>query len=168
MGNQACWNRSKALAAARGGARAGKPRWVRILVITEGCSMAAMIFKVPPDWGQCSIAKPLARSRQVWRYTTHRQAGRDARYGIRSNSHMTAQTTRGRAPSPEAAQRRYGLPHKPRSGKVGGCRPGHPCARTLGRRARSGRVDLYQALAIAKSCENNTTGVIEEMMKFGL
>ena len=29
----------------RGGARAGKPRWVRILANTEGCSMAAMIFK---------------------------------------------------------------------------------------------------------------------------
>ena len=33
-GDQASWNRSKALAAARGGARAGKPRCVRILVIT--------------------------------------------------------------------------------------------------------------------------------------
>ncbi|MGH9959393.1 MAG: hypothetical protein ACREBC_20090 [Pyrinomonadaceae bacterium] len=45
MGDQASSNRSKALAAARGGARAGKPRWVRILVVTGGCSMAAMIFK---------------------------------------------------------------------------------------------------------------------------
>ena len=34
--DQASWNRSKALAAARGGARAGKPRWVRILAITGG------------------------------------------------------------------------------------------------------------------------------------
>ena len=54
--DQASWNRSKALAAARGGARAGKPRCVRILVITGGCSMAAMIFKVPPQCGQCSIS----------------------------------------------------------------------------------------------------------------
>ena len=46
-GDQACWDPSKALAAVRGGARAGKPRWVRILVIT-GDSMAAMIVKVPP------------------------------------------------------------------------------------------------------------------------
>ena len=45
VGDQACWNPSKALAAARGGARAGKPRWVRILVTTGGCSMAAMNFK---------------------------------------------------------------------------------------------------------------------------
>jgi len=34
-----------------GGARADKPRWVRILAITGGSSMAAMIFKVPPQWG---------------------------------------------------------------------------------------------------------------------
>ena len=56
MGDQASSNRSKALAAARGGARAAKPRWVRILVVTEGCSMAAMNFKVPPHWEQCSIS----------------------------------------------------------------------------------------------------------------
>jgi hypothetical protein len=53
--DEAGWNRSKALPAARGGARAGKPRWVRILVITGGCSMAAMIFKVPPHREECSI-----------------------------------------------------------------------------------------------------------------
>ena len=33
---------------ARGGALMDKPRWVRILAITVGCSMAARIFKVPP------------------------------------------------------------------------------------------------------------------------
>ena len=64
MGDQASWNRSKALAAARGGARAGKPRWVRILVITEGCSMAAIIFKVPPHWGQCSMSISNTRLRK--------------------------------------------------------------------------------------------------------
>ena len=60
-----------------------------------------------------TAVKPLARSRHVWRYAMRKQAGREARYGIRPGSHMTAQTTRGRPPSPEAAQRRYGLPHKP-------------------------------------------------------
>ena len=50
-GDQACWNRSKTLAAARGGAQAGKPRWVSILAITVESTMAAMIFKVPPHWG---------------------------------------------------------------------------------------------------------------------
>ena len=38
-------------AGARGGTRADKPKWVRILAITAGSSMAAMIFKEPPHWG---------------------------------------------------------------------------------------------------------------------
>jgi hypothetical protein len=41
---------------ARGGALMDKPRWVRILAITVGWSMAAMIFEVPPYWGHCSIS----------------------------------------------------------------------------------------------------------------
>ena len=44
---------ARAIGAVRG---AGKPRWVRTLANTEGCSMAAMIFKGPPQWGQCSIS----------------------------------------------------------------------------------------------------------------
>ena len=38
----------------RGGARAGKPRCVRILTMTAGSSMAAMILNSPPHCGQCS------------------------------------------------------------------------------------------------------------------
>ena len=55
-GNQATSNRSKGLGAARGGARAGKPRWVSILAMTGGSTMAAMIRKEPPQWGHCSIS----------------------------------------------------------------------------------------------------------------
>jgi hypothetical protein len=44
---QALWMRAKCRADDRGGARADKPRWVRILAITVGCSMTAMIVKVP-------------------------------------------------------------------------------------------------------------------------
>ena len=33
-----------------------KPRCVRILAITVGSTMAAMIFKVPPHWKHCSIS----------------------------------------------------------------------------------------------------------------
>ncbi len=40
-------DRSIRRAGARGGARVGRPRWVRILTITGGSSMAAMIFKAP-------------------------------------------------------------------------------------------------------------------------
>ncbi len=54
--DQAIWNRSNDRAGDRGGARADKPRGVGILAITGGCSMAAMIFKVPPHWGQCSMS----------------------------------------------------------------------------------------------------------------
>jgi hypothetical protein len=39
----------------RSGALMDKPRWVRILAITVGSSMAAMIFKGPPHWGYCSL-----------------------------------------------------------------------------------------------------------------
>src|ERR1700739_4251543 len=42
FGSQTVWNRSKRCAGARGGARAGRPRWLRILTITGGSSMAAL------------------------------------------------------------------------------------------------------------------------------
>src|SRR5215475_5543908 len=41
---QIVWNRSTRRAGARGGAWFGRPRWVRILSITGGSSIAAMIF----------------------------------------------------------------------------------------------------------------------------
>ena len=53
---QAAWNRSSRCAGARGGARVGRPRWARILTITGGSSMAAMIFKPAPQFGQCSMS----------------------------------------------------------------------------------------------------------------
>ena len=37
-----------------------------ILVITGGCSMAAMIFKVPPQCGQCSLSISNTRLRKLW------------------------------------------------------------------------------------------------------
>ena len=46
--DQAAWNRGKARAGERGGARVGKPSWLRILTITGGSSIAARIFKAPP------------------------------------------------------------------------------------------------------------------------
>jgi hypothetical protein len=60
-----------------------------------------------------TVAKPLARPRQVWRYTTRQRAAVDARSGLAPRSHMTARVTRGRPPSPETAQRRYGLLNGP-------------------------------------------------------
>src|SRR5215510_11159327 len=36
---QIVWNRSTRRAGARGGARVGRPRWLRILMITDGPSM---------------------------------------------------------------------------------------------------------------------------------
>ena len=50
------------LTAARGSARAGKPRWDlgdhgRMLdACPEPVEGAAMIFKVPPHWGHCSMS----------------------------------------------------------------------------------------------------------------
>ena len=45
-------------------ARAGKPRWVRILAMTEGSSMAARIVKVPPHCGHCSMSISNTRLRK--------------------------------------------------------------------------------------------------------
>ena len=53
-GDQAAWNRASGRTGERGGARVGKPRWVKILAITAGSSMAAMSFKAPPQFGQRS------------------------------------------------------------------------------------------------------------------
>src|SRR5262249_53520060 len=47
FGSQVVWNRSNRCAGERGGARVGRPRWVRILTITGRSSIAAMIFKLP-------------------------------------------------------------------------------------------------------------------------
>ena len=58
---QIVWNRANRRAGARGGARAGRPRCVRILTITAGSSMAAMIFKLPPQFGQCSMSMSKTR-----------------------------------------------------------------------------------------------------------
>ena len=44
---QIVWNKSNRCAGERGGAPGSRPRWVRILAITSGSSMAAMIFKLP-------------------------------------------------------------------------------------------------------------------------
>ena len=56
MCDQAACNRSTRRAAERGDARAGKCRWVTILVITAGSTIAAMIFRRPPQFGQCSTS----------------------------------------------------------------------------------------------------------------
>ena len=53
---QIVWNRSTRRAGARGGVRVGRPKWLRILTITGGSSMAAMIFKAPPQFGQFSMS----------------------------------------------------------------------------------------------------------------
>src|SRR5215510_7003947 len=66
---QIVWNRSTRRAGARGGAWFGRPRWVRILSITGGSSIAAMIFKCAVtiwavlDIEQCSRNKDLIAPR---------------------------------------------------------------------------------------------------------
>ena len=56
FGSQAAWKKSTRRAGERGGARVGKPKWARILTITGGASIAAMIFKLPPQFGPCSMS----------------------------------------------------------------------------------------------------------------
>src|SRR5262245_15136532 len=61
LGCQIVWNRSTRRAEARGGARDGRPKWLRILTITGGSSMAPIIFKAPPQLGQCSTSTSKTR-----------------------------------------------------------------------------------------------------------
>src|SRR4051794_31901024 len=75
---QAAWNRSTRRTADLGGARAGKCRWVRILVITAGSTIAAMIFKRPPQFAQCSKSisnTRLSRQAQLMRAGEARDLG---------------------------------------------------------------------------------------------
>ncbi len=55
-GNQAVGGNANGRAGPRGSARADKPRWVRIVEITAGSSVVAMIFKEPPHWGHGSMS----------------------------------------------------------------------------------------------------------------
>jgi hypothetical protein len=51
FGCQMVWNKSTRRAGERGEARVGRRRWLRILTITGGSSIAAMIFKALPQFG---------------------------------------------------------------------------------------------------------------------
>src|SRR5262245_30897650 len=75
--SQIVWSKSNRCAGERGGARVGRPRWARILTMTGGSSMPvlslvegaalrqvsrqAMIFKLPPQFGQCSMSMSKTR-----------------------------------------------------------------------------------------------------------
>jgi hypothetical protein len=58
-------------------------------------------------------ARPLAKSKKVWRYTTKKNAREAAKKGLPANRHMTSGVTPGRPPKAGSAQTRYGLPNKP-------------------------------------------------------
>jgi hypothetical protein len=55
----------------------------------------------------------LKAPRTVHRYTTWERALRELQKGLPAGTHTTARARTGRPPSPETAQRRYGLPAKP-------------------------------------------------------
>jgi hypothetical protein len=55
----------------------------------------------------------LKAPRTVHRYTTWERALREIQKGLPVGTHTTARARPGRSPSPETAQRRYGLPRKP-------------------------------------------------------
>jgi len=57
--------------------------------------------------------RPLPKDRSVHRYTTKERAKEEVKKGIAPGSHMTPRARPGRPPSPDSAQRRYGLPRKP-------------------------------------------------------
>ena len=62
---QIVWNRSTRRAGARGGARIGRPKWLRILTITGGSSMAAMIFKGHRRKPRCRASRRCRIGRRI-------------------------------------------------------------------------------------------------------
>jgi hypothetical protein len=60
-----------------------------------------------------TAARPLAKPRTVFRYTSSAQAAREAEQGLAADTHMTSVARPGRPLSAEAAQRRYGLANPP-------------------------------------------------------
>ena len=60
---QIVWNKSNRCAGERGGARVGRPRWAEDFDNHRRIfdSMAAMIFKLPPQFGQCSMSMSKTR-----------------------------------------------------------------------------------------------------------
>ena len=58
-------------AGARGGARASRPRCVRIFSITGVSKIAAMIFSSPPQFGQCSRSRLKTRPGHQRRQPLH-------------------------------------------------------------------------------------------------
>ena len=57
----------------------------RILMITGGSSMAAMIFKVPPQFGQCSM--PMSDSLDATCFYSQRRQGSQRRAEARLSAH---------------------------------------------------------------------------------
>ena len=60
-----------------------------------------------------TVARPLAESKKVWRYTTETQARQEAKQGIEAGRHFTPNVTRGRPPNAATAREQYGLPADP-------------------------------------------------------
>jgi hypothetical protein len=116
-------------AAARGAWRSSAKLWRR---------SPAQIMRRDLVRDRAIKARPLARPRTVFRYTSNAQARTELRRGIRPGRHMTSHGGPGRPLSRVAAQQRYGLRRRPqvretirlpkgepiRSAKALGGRPG--------------------------------------------
>lgn len=60
-----------------------------------------------------TLAKPLAKPRKVFRYTSAARAANESQHGLAPGRHTTSVARPGRPLSAEAAQKRFGLEHKP-------------------------------------------------------
>lgn len=95
-----------------------------------------------------TVAKPLARPRAVYRYTSRQGAARDVRQGLAAGKHTTSVAAPGRPLSPAAAQRRYGLLSKPEVRETIDLPQGFPARhnRVWGGKAGVGEITSPQAL----------------------
>lgn len=94
-------------------------------------------------------ARPLARSRTVFRYTSKAQARTELRRGILPGRHMTSRGGAGRPLGAAAAQRRYGLPGRPQVRETIRVPKGQPVrtAKALGGRPGVGELTSSKRLS---------------------
>lgn len=73
-----------------------------------------------------TAAKPLKRDRNVYRYTSMKDARSAKKNGIPAHAHMTPNTSKGRPISSKTAQKRYGIQHPPEALVTIKIPKGHP------------------------------------------
>lgn len=101
-------------------------------------------------------AIPSATEKKVWRYTSKARAKQEASRGIAAGKHMTSGVYSGRSPSPQTAQKRYGLPKPPEVRETVVIKKGTPVRRN---KAIGGNPGMGEVTSQRKLPANSVKGV---------